>query len=68
MITGLKQLTLMEFRLAARDYITIPLALVLAFGLPSSSRVPDPNFDGARAVDSALPAIAATLAVASSCP
>ncbi len=70
MMTGLKQLTAMEFKLAARDFITIPLALVLptalvlAFGLPASSRVPDPNFGGARAVDSALPALAATLAVA----
>lgn len=70
MMTGLKQLTVMEFRLATRDFITIPLALVLptalvlAFGLPATSRVPDPNFGGARAVDSALPALAATLAVA----
>jgi ABC-2 type transport system permease protein len=70
MTTGLKQLTVMEFKLAARDFITIPLALVLptalvlAFGLPASSRVPDPAFGGARAVDSALPALAATLAAA----
>lgn len=69
-MTGIKQLTVMEFRLAARDFITIPLALVLptalvlAFGLPGSSRVPDPAFGGARAVDSALPALSATLAVA----
>ena len=69
-MSGLKNLTVMEFKLAARDFITVPLALVLptalvlAFGLPASSRVPDPAFGGARAVDSALPALAATLAVA----
>jgi ABC-2 type transport system permease protein len=70
-MTGLKSLTIMEAKLAARDFITIPLALllptalVLAFGLPASSRVPDPAFGGARAVDSALPALAVALAAAS---
>lgn len=59
-----------EFKLLARDMVSIPvtllipLGLVLAFGLPDSSRRPDPGLDGLTPIDSVLPTLALTVSVA----
>jgi ABC-2 type transport system permease protein len=62
--------TWVEFKLLARDMVSIPvtlvipLGLVVAFGLPESSRRPDPGLDGLTPIDSVLPTLALTVAVA----
>ncbi|GIJ49026.1 transport permease protein [Virgisporangium aliadipatigenens] len=66
----LAKFTWVEFKLLARDMISIPLTLVIplglvvAFGLPDSSRRPDPGLGGLTAIDSVLPTLALTVAVA----
>jgi ABC-2 type transport system permease protein len=62
--------TWVEFKLLARDMISIPvtllipLGLVVAFGLPRSSRRPDPGLNGLTPIDSVLPTLAVTVSVA----
>jgi ABC-2 type transport system permease protein len=66
----LAKYTWVEFKLLARDLVSIPVTLViplgllLAFGLPQSSRRPDPGLDGLTPIDSVLPTLALTVAVA----
>jgi ABC-2 type transport system permease protein len=66
---ALSKLTLVETKLIVRDFVTVPMtlllpiALLLAFGLPSFGREPDPVFGG-RPVDTVLPSLAITVALA----
>jgi ABC-2 type transport system permease protein len=66
---ALRRLTLTETKLIARDFVTVPVtlllpvALLLAFGLPAFGREPDPVFGG-RPVDTVLPSLAITVAAA----
>jgi ABC-2 type transport system permease protein len=68
-VNALGKLTLVEAKLIARDLVTVPVtlvlpvALLLAFGLPDFGREPDPAFGG-RPVDTVLPSMAVTIAVA----
>ena len=41
--------------------IVLPLVLLLVFGLPSSSREPDPNLDGKIPIDTIMPSLALAL-------
>jgi len=69
-VNVLAKYTWVEFKLLARDMVSIPvtllipLGLVVAFGLPASSRRPDPKLDGLTPIDSVLPTLALTVAVA----
>lgn len=59
----------LEWRLVLRDKITVPLslgipvALLIAFGVPSGTRAPSADLDGARPIDTLLPSLAVTVAV-----
>jgi ABC-2 type transport system permease protein len=67
-MTGLRQLTRMEARLYLRDPLTLgfvfllPLALLLAFGIPPDSRKPSEDFGGQVPIDTVLPSMALSLA------
>lgn len=58
-----------EWRLVLRDKLTVPLSigiplvLLIAFGLPSSTRQPMAELGGARPVDTLLPSMAVSVAV-----
>jgi ABC-type Na+ transport system ATPase subunit NatA/ABC-type multidrug transport system permease subunit len=65
---GLTQLTRTEARLYMRDAVTLgfvfllPLALLLAFGIPPDSRRPSEDLGGQIPIDTVLPSMALTLA------
>lgn len=58
-----------EWRLVLRDKLTVPLSigiplvLLIAFGLPSSTKQPMAELGGARPVDTLLPSMAVSVAV-----
>ena len=67
-MTGFAALTRSEARLYRRDPVLLgfafllPLALMLAFGLPEGSREPSPDFGGQVPIDTVLPSMALTIA------